>query len=189
LFNIPSRKAGALQGISAMAPADIAFNQDPGGKVLTKCGNAHIGADTKDNEWPMFRANIERGNASTVKLGDKPVKLWEAQIGLGGRSFGVMSSERTGLTQAVCAYGLAIVSDIDAHRIVALDAATGKQKWVFPVGARVDYPPALYKGLCIFAARDGWVHCLNADDGSPVWKLLIAPRERLIGGHEKLESQ
>jgi outer membrane protein assembly factor BamB len=79
-----------------------------------------------------------------------------------------------------------VVADIDAERIVALDAATGKEQWSFHVGSRVDFPPTLYNGLCLFAAKDGWVHCLNAKTGAPVWKLLVAPRERYIGWQEKL---
>lgn len=187
-YNIPSRKAGALQGISAMAPADITFDHEPGGKVLRKCADARPGPDAQEDEWPTFRANPERGNSVKASPGEKPAKVWEAALGLGGKSFGVMSGQRTGLTQAVSAGGLAVVADIDGQRIAALDAADGKQRWVFPVGSRVDFPPTLYKGLCLFAAKDGWVYCLNAPDGSLAWKLLVAPRERLIGGQDKLES-
>lgn len=188
MYNIPSRKAGALQGLSAMGPADIKFDQEPGGKVFRKLVDVKLGADVKEDEWPMFRANMERGNAVKANVGDKPVKIWEATIGLGGKSFGVMSGERTGLTQPVCAGGIVIVSEIDSQRVVAIDAASGKQKWVFAVGSRVDFSPTLYKGLCLIAAKDGWVYCLNASDGTLAWKLLITPRERLIGGHDKLES-
>ena len=63
-----------------------------------------------------------------------------------------MSSQRTGLTQAALAYGLAVVADIDGQRIVAVDIKDGKQKWAFHVGSRVDYPPTRYKGLCLAAA-------------------------------------
>jgi hypothetical protein len=97
-----------------------------------------------------------------------------------------MSGERTGLTQPVSAYGLVVVSDIDSERIIAMSAADGQQKWVFPVGSRVDFSPALYNGLCLFAARDGWVYCLDARKGELLWKLLIPARERYIGWHEKL---
>jgi outer membrane protein assembly factor BamB len=192
LFNIPSRKAGALQGISVMAPADIAFNQEPGGKILKKGIGAQAAAQPvapRADDWPMFRATPARGNAVNTDPGEKPAKLWETPVSLGGRSFGVMSGERTGVTQPVVANGLLVVSDIDGQRIVALNAADGKQKWVYATGGRVDLAPTLYRGLCLFASKDGWVHCLNAADGSLAWKLLVPPRERLIGGHDKLESQ
>jgi outer membrane protein assembly factor BamB len=189
MYNIPSRKAGALQGISAMCAADIPFDHEPGGRILRKYAEARpTGADAQEDDWPMFRASPQRGNSVKANPGVKLVKAWEVSLGLGGKGFGVMSGERTGLTQPVSAYGLVVVADIDSQRIVALRAFDGKQKWLFPVGARVDFPPTLYKGLCLFAAKDGWVYCLNALDGSLAWKLLVAPRERLIGGQDKLES-
>jgi outer membrane protein assembly factor BamB len=83
---------------------------------------------------------------------------------------------------------MAYVADIGAQRIVALNVKDGKEKWVYHVGSRVEYPPTLYKGLCLFASKDGFVHCLDAKTGAPVYKLLVAPRERYIGGQEKLES-
>ena len=186
VYNFPSRKSGP---ISAVGPADAAAEGGAGSATLRKLGSAGSSQETRPEDWPMFRGSAAGGNATQAKLGKDLAKAWEAQVGAGGGNFGVMSSQRTGLTQAVVAYGLAVVSDLDGQRIVALDAATGKEKWVFPVGSRVDYPPTLYRGLCLFAARDGWVYCLDAATGRPVYKLPAAPRERYIGGREKLESR
>jgi len=185
VFNFPSRKSGP---VTAVGPADAAFKSEPGGKVLKKVGTAGPAEAVRADDWPVFRGSPAGGSFTRATPGDKLVKAWEATIGLGKTDFGVMSSQRTGLTQAVLAYGLAVVADIDGQRIVAVNAADGKQKWVYHVGSRVDYPPTLYRGLCLFAARDGWVYCLNAKTGSLVWKLLVPARERYIGGREKLES-
>jgi hypothetical protein len=56
------------------------------------------------------------------------------------------------------------------------------------VGSRVAFSPTLYQGLCLFAAKDGWVYCLDARTGSLIWKNLVPARERHIGGYEQLES-
>jgi outer membrane protein assembly factor BamB len=186
VYNFPSRKSGP---ISAVGPADAVVEGGGSGKTIETIGRATTSEDTTVNDWPMFRGSAAGGNFTRTTLGPTLVKAWESQIGLGGTSFGVMSSQRTGLTQAVIAYGLVVVADIDGQRIVALDHADGEEKWVFPVGSRVDYPPTLYKGLCLFAARDGWVYCLDARTGGLVYRLLAAPGERYIGGQEKLESK
>jgi outer membrane protein assembly factor BamB len=186
IYNFPSRKSGP---ISAVGPADASGPTGSVARILQKLGSATSTQETGPDDWPMFRGNLAGGNSTPAKLGKDLVKAWEVQVGLGGTSFGVMSSQRTGLSQAVLAYGLAVVADIDGQRIVALNAADGKQKWVFHVGSRVDYPPTLYKGLCLVAARDGWVYCLDAMTGQPVYRLLAAPRERYIGTREKLESR
>jgi hypothetical protein len=136
----------------------------------------------------MFRANFARGNSIKANPGDKPVKAWEVSLGLGGKSFGVMSGQLTGLTQPVAAYGLVVVSDIDGQRVVAVNTADGKQQWAFHVGSRVVFSPTLYNGLCLFAARDGWVYCLDAKTGALVWKNLVPPLERYTGGYEQMES-
>lgn len=75
------------------------------------------------------------------------------------------------------------------RRIVALDAADGKVRWIFHIGSRADYPPALYNGLCLFAAADGWIYCLDAKTGAAIWKNMFAERERYVGGREALESR
>jgi len=186
VYNFCSSKPGIVAGATALAPADTTFDQEPGGKVRQSFGAAPQGAPAAADEWPMFRASPSRGNSCAASPGDKPAKAWEVQLGLGGKPYGIMSGERTGLTQPVSAWGLVVVSDIDAERIVALNAADGKQKWAFHVGSRVDFPPTLYNGLCLFAAKNGWVYGLNAQTGELVWRLLIPARERYIGWQEKL---
>jgi outer membrane protein assembly factor BamB len=186
LYNFPSRKSGP---ISAVGPADITYEKAPGGKVLKTFGSASSSAATGPGDWPMFRGTVAGGNFSKASLGDKLSKAWETKVGLGKANFGIMSSQRTGLTQAVLGYGLAVVADIDGQRIVALNTSDGRQKWVFHVGSRVDYPPTLYKGRCLVAARDGWVYCLDAKTGKLLYKLLVAARQRYIGTREKLESR
>jgi outer membrane protein assembly factor BamB len=185
VFNFPSRKSGP---ITAVGPADFAMSSEPGGKTLLNFGPAPSAEATKPEDWPMFRGNPAGGNFTTATPGDKLVKAWEIPVGLGRESFGVKSSQRTGLTQPVSAYGLVVVGDLDGQRLVAVGAADGKQKWVFPVGSRVEFPPTLYNGLCLFAARDGWVYALNARTGALVWKRLVPAQERYVGGREKLES-
>lgn len=186
VYNFPSSKPQAVAGVTALAAADVVFDQEPGGKVLRSLGAAPKGEPTAPGDWPMFRANPTRGNACPAEPGERPAKSWEIKLGLGAKPYGVMSGERTGLTQPVIAHGLAVVADIDSERVVAVSVEDGKLKWAYHVGSRVDFPPTLYKGLCLFAARDGWVTCLDAREGKLLWKLLVPARERFVGWHEKL---
>lgn len=188
IYGFPGRKAGAIKGIAALAPRDIEFDQKPGGKVLTKLGPAPEPLPLKESDWPRFRGDLVRGNATTVSLGKTLAPSWGVNVGLGGKTYGVMDSERTGLSQPTVAWGMVFLADIGAGRIVALNEADGEVKWSYHVGSRVDFSPTLHDGLCLFGAKDGWVYALDARTGKPVYKLLVAPRERYIGGREKLES-
>jgi outer membrane protein assembly factor BamB len=189
IYGFPGRKGGAIKGIGALAPRDIEFNQNPGGKVLKTHAKAPAALPAaRESDWPMFRGNPERGNAVKASLGNVLELKWTAAVGLGKQTYGAMDSERTGLSQAVSARGLVVAADIEGQRVVALEAARGEPKWAFHVGSRVDFPPTLYQGLCLFSAKDGWAYCLDAKTGKLIYKLLIAPQERTIGGQEKLES-
>ncbi|MDP7252784.1 MAG: PQQ-binding-like beta-propeller repeat protein [Planctomycetota bacterium] len=189
IYGFPGRKGGAIKGIAALAPRDMEFNDGLGGKVLKTYSKAPEEApQIRENDWPIFRGNPARGNSVNLSLSHSLVPKWQAVVGLGKQTYGTMDSERTGLTQAVSAWGLVVVADIEGQRIVALKEATGKIEWVYHVGSRVDFPPTLHQGLCLFAAKDGSAYCLDARTGKPIYKLLIAPQERYIGGQEKLES-
>ncbi|MBE7466147.1 MAG: PQQ-binding-like beta-propeller repeat protein [Planctomycetes bacterium] len=188
IYNFPCPKPAFISGELALVPADIVFDHESGGQILQTIGAAPKPEPVGIGEWTMFRADVLRRNVCGAVLGDNPVKVWETQVGLGTAPYGIMCGERTGLTQAVTGYGLVFVADMDSERIVALNAADGKPIWTFHVGSRVDYPPTIHNGLCLFAARDGWVYSLDAKTGALVWRLLVPARERYIGWHEKLGS-
>jgi len=188
VYDFPSRKSGPITAVGPEDPGLAAAPQSPSPALETFAEPGTTEA-TRADDWPMFRGGPSGGNSCSADMGAGLKKSWEAPVGLGGKDFGVMSSRRTGLTQAVIGYGLAVVGDIDGQRIVALDVESGRRRWVFPVGSRVDYPPTLYKGRCLFAARDGWVRCLDVKTGALLWRLRVPERERYIGGWEKLESR
>jgi outer membrane protein assembly factor BamB len=52
----------------------------------------------------------------------------------------------------------------------------------------VDTPPTIHHGLALFGANDGWVYAVRASDGRLAWRLRAAPRDRLVGAHNQLES-
>lgn len=189
VYNVPSRKAGPLVGISAIGPADIEFNQEPGGKLIKKNQNAKLGEiEPKSSDWPMFCNNAMRSSSISIDIGSKVEKVWEVNLGLPNKNFGIMSGERTGFTQPVIVGDVMIVADMDSQRVLALESNSGKIKWVYHVGSRVEFSPSIYKDLVVFSAKDGWVYCLNLSDGALNYKLLVPPQERFIGGQNKLES-
>ena len=134
VYNFPSRKSGP---ITAVGPVAATSNEVPSGDALRVFAKATTSEESKPDDWPMFRGNAAGGNATKSRLGVEWVKAWEASVGRIGKSFGLMTSQRTGLTQAVSAYGLVVVSDIDGQRIVAMNAADGEEQWAHHVGGRV----------------------------------------------------
>jgi outer membrane protein assembly factor BamB len=127
------------------------------------------------SEWPMFRHDPGRSGATSETVEEDITLIWNTQPG-------------DSVTAPVAAYSMVYAASPDTHQLFAFEAQTGKQRWSFTAGARVDMPPTLYNGLVFFGSRDGWVYCVRASDGQLVWRFLAAPEERYIGGYEQLES-
>ena len=140
-----------------------AWNAPPSDTIPTK------------NDWPHYRHDAQR-SASTPCLAPKHLTpLWDLFVG-------------DGITACTVANGLVFAAASEAHTVSAFDTETGTRHWQFIAGGRVDSPPTIYKGYCLFGARDGWVYCLRADNGNLVWRHQAAPGKRLIVCDGQLES-
>lgn len=189
-YNIPSRKGGPIQGITAIGPTDFKFDQKTGGEILVSNNKKPtIQESTKETDWPMFRHDETRGNSTSNSTIDTNLKQsWINVIGKENQLYGKMMDRRTGLTSASIAYNMAFVADIDSNCVNATDIVSGKSIWQKAMGSRIDFAPSIYKGMCFVAGKDGWIYCLDAKTGDLIYQLLSAPTERYIGGQEKIES-
>jgi len=116
------------------------------------------------NDWPTLRGNSLRSGSTSTKVPSRLTNAWNTTIG--GK-----------ISAPVVANGSVVVSAIDEHRIVALNARNGGKRWTFTAGGRVDSPPTIYNGLVLFGSADGSVYCLRLTDGEQVWRFHAAPDE------------
>ncbi len=126
------------------------------------------------NDWPTFRSDSRRSGSATAILG-KLVASWKIKAG-------------RRLSPPVAADGKVFVASIDEHKVIAYNAADGRELWAYTAGGRVDTPPTIYRGMAIFGAADGAIYCLAAADGELVWRFQAAPGERLVGAYGQIES-
>ncbi len=112
-------------------------------------------------DWPTLRGDPLRSGSTTTPLAPKLDEVWQTEL-------------QGPLSAPVVAGGTVLVSQIDAHRVVALDAATGKPRWSFTAGGRVDSPPTVYRNLALFGCRDGHVYALRMSDGQLAWRFRAA---------------
>ncbi len=127
------------------------------------------------SDWPTYRHDPQRSGATEAEVGTKLRRLWTADVG--GR-----------LSAVTVAGGRVYVSDVDGHRVVALDAQTGRPLWEFSTGGRVDSPPTVWQGLVLFGSADGWVQCVEAETGELVWRFRAAPEDRRVVAFGQVES-
>ncbi len=168
-----------LKGFSALAPAsktkpaDAKISRLKKGPAFGKIPKSN----SKSEDWPTYRHDSARsGNASRAA----PTALkpgWSVKLPGSGR-----------LTPPVIAGGILYVASVDTHQVIARKAADGSPVWSFTAGSRVDSPPTIAGGLCVFGCRDGYVYCLRASDGALVWRFLAAATDRRLGAFGQLES-
>ena len=131
--------------------------------------------DPPSGDWPMYRSDPLRSGGAPAPVRTSLKRRWSTKVG-------------ARLTQAVIANGRAFVADTDTHTLYALNAADGKTTWDYTAGGRIDSAPTVYKGRVLFGCADGWIYALRASDGKLAWRFRAAPRERLVGAYEQLES-
>lgn len=135
-----------------------------------------LAKSTADQEaWPTYRHDPSRSGATPAVVPCHVRTAWAAPIG--GR-----------LTSPVVAENVLLVAETGAHRVHALDASTGRRRWSFVAGARIDSPPTIDQGRALFGSADGCVYCLRLTDGALIWRFRAAPRDRRIVVDEQLES-
>jgi hypothetical protein len=143
-------------------------------------------------DWPCYRHDPSRSGATQSSVSADLRNLWRVQIcqaESGKRD--ACSDMQTGsdpISPPVVAAGMVFVAVKDRHQVAAVDRATGAERWRFTAGGRIDSPPTIYGGLCLFGSHDGWIYCLRADDGTLVWRFCGAPRDRLVVVDHQLES-
>jgi outer membrane protein assembly factor BamB len=144
------------------------------GPAYGQTDNRQSKTDNPD-DWPTYRHDPARSGFTSAGVPRTLRTAWETR--LGGK-----------LTSPVVAGGMLLAAQTDTHRVLALDAATGRTVWSYVADARIDSPPTIDHGRALFGSADGRVYCLRLDDGALVWKFRAAPRERLISVNGQLES-
>ena len=186
-----------LRGFLACAATkvpDVAAATNQAGRLQRgpAYGASTIGSTQSTQEWPTYRHDTGRSAATTAAGPQRLDVRWQKQVTSPApaslaRQWDVKDDGgRT--TAPVVAHGLVFVAASDRHSLTAFDAKTGAPRWNFIAGGRIDCPPTIYEGLCLFGSRDGWIYCVTAKDGSLAWRYRAAPQESKIVAYGQLES-
>jgi outer membrane protein assembly factor BamB len=130
---------------------------------------------SRPGDWPTFRHDPALSGSTKTEVATDLEPKWHATVG--GR-----------LSTVVVAGGRLYVASIDNHTVHALDSATGEELWCYSASGRVDSPPTIHGGRVLFGSADGWLYCLQADDGALVWRFRGAPLDRRMMASQQLES-
>jgi len=165
-----------LIGLNALSPLSSAgTGQMPLEKGPAYGEISNLKSSSSTTGWPTYRRDVRRSGYQDLPAPVKPEISWTRKLS-------------PPITAPVAASGMVVAAERDRHTLHALSAANGEPAWTFIADGRIDSPPTLFKGLCLFGTRNGFVYCLRASDGAVAWRFRAAPRDRRIFAYEQLES-
>ena len=159
--------------------------------LAVSCGFTGIGMA---QDWPTYRCNIARSGVTSETIGPElflqgsfvpaaaPQPAWPAP------------SEEIPRTHADNAFHVAVVEgnvyfgSSVTNKVYSIDAASGQINWTFFAQGPVRFAPTVTKGRVYFGSDDGFVYCLNANDGSVVWKYRAGPSDEKVVGNGRVIS-
>ncbi|UCF15228.1 MAG: PQQ-binding-like beta-propeller repeat protein, partial [Phycisphaerales bacterium] len=78
------------------------------------------------------------------------------------------------------------VGSMVSDSVTAYDTDTGAEKWRFYTDGPVRFAPVVYKKKLYVASDDGYLYCLNAENGSLIRRFLAGPRAHRVLGNDRL---
>jgi hypothetical protein len=180
-----------LRGFVSLAPQSplLANANLPLEKVSFALEHGPAKADPKaagpqPADWPLYRSDRWR-SGSTGSPGPRKLDArWS--VTLASKEEVAAFSEQPGgpiqhdwrenpiikgpLSAPTIANGLVYVTRPNAHEVIAVAADSGEVRWRFTANGRVDTPPAIHRGLCLFGTSAGFVYAVRADTGEQVWR-------------------
>jgi outer membrane protein assembly factor BamB len=195
-----------LRGFVAMAPADLgqALVDLPIDQMefLLEQGPAKPdpqATNPQPGDWPLYRHDRWRSASSTAagpkSLGKRWTASLQADLAKEANISGPILHDwkdnpiiKGPLSAPTIAGGTAYVTRPNAHELIAIDTASGDIRWRFTANGRLDTPPAIHRGLCLFGSATGWVYALRADNGQLVWRMRAAPTDERIVAYGQVES-
>jgi outer membrane protein assembly factor BamB len=90
--------------------------------------------------------------------------------------------------RVVVAGDLVYFGSSNSDKLVCLDARDGSELWHFFANGPIRFAPAVYDNKVYFGSDDGYVYCLNAVDGSLIWKKKATASSELMFANGRMVS-
>ena len=143
-------------------------------------------------DWPQFRNDAGRTAASLHELPAKLALCWTRVLAKPRPAFpGQLRLAYDACYEPVVLGKTMFVPSMVTDSVTALDTETGNQRWRFFAEGPVRLAPVAWEGKVYFVSDDGYLHCVNAADGTPCWKFRGLPEgkdDRKVIGHGRMVS-
>jgi outer membrane protein assembly factor BamB len=156
------------------------------GLLLLSAGSALAG------DWPMWRFDANRSAASPENLPAELHLQWtrqyspRVQVWDDPLNHDLMPYDK--VFEPVVLGDRMFVSFNDKDKVVALDIRSGRELWAFYTDGPVRFAPVAWQNKVFISSDDGYLYCLNAEDGRLKWKFRGGPSDRKVLGNGRVIS-
>jgi outer membrane protein assembly factor BamB len=144
------------------------------------------------DDWPQFRHDANRSAASSEQLPETLHLQWVHEFPAPQPAFPNEVRLRFDAGYEPVVLGnLMFVPSMVSDSVTALDTATGQPRWRFFTDGPVRFAPLAWEDRVYVVSDDGHLYCLNAADGTLVWKFRGCPEgrpDRKLLGNQRLIS-
>lgn len=141
-------------------------------------------------DWPMFRHDAERTGYTPELLTEKLSLQWTHHSTKPQPAWPRSNRKTFDFAhQPIAANGMVFFNSSVEGAVRALDAVTGKRKWIFYTQSPVRFAPLFWKGQLFVGSDDGYLYCLDAATGKLHWKLRAGPNDEMVLGNGRLVSR
>ena len=149
-------------------------------------------AQVRAGDWPQFRYDVGRTAASPHELPANLQLRWTRTLPAPRPAFPheLRLAYDASYEPVVLGHTMFVPSMV-TDSVTALDTETGNERWRFFAEGPVRFAPVAWEGKVYFVSDDGYLYCLDANDGSLRWKFRGLPegkQDRKVIGHGRLVS-
>lgn len=139
-------------------------------------------------DWPTWRFDNHRGAATSEQLPEQLHLQWSRKLPTLSPAWTDERLQFDASYEPIVANGKMFLASPSNHTMSAFDLLSGRREWRVFADAPIRFAPIHHEGRLYFGADDGCTYCMNAADGSVIWKFTAAPSPRMAIGNERLIS-
>lgn len=143
-------------------------------------------------DWPQWRYDTQRSNASNNSLPSDFTLLWEKRFAPRVQAWDdplnldLMTFDKQ--FEPIALDGKLYLAFNDESKLVAFDIQTGKSLWTFHAEGPIRFAPVAWNQKLFVVSDDGFLYSLDATDGRLLWKYSPAPSSQKVIGNRRVIS-